>query len=77
MPLPTGVGKSMIYTIFALASKNMRPAKTCVLVISLLEKCLKLNSHGFFVSAFIKLRFQLRCYSINNNSKCDISVFLR
>ena len=29
--LPTGLGKSMIYTIFALASQNMRSAKTCAL----------------------------------------------
>ena len=29
--LPTGFGKSMVYTIFTLASQKMRSAKTCVL----------------------------------------------
>ena len=32
--LPTGFGKSLIYTIFALASTDLRSAKTSVLVIS-------------------------------------------
>lgn len=32
--LPTGFGKSLIYTIFALASTELRSAKTSVLVIS-------------------------------------------
>ena len=35
--LPTGFGKSMVYTIFTLASQKMRSAKTCVLVISPLK----------------------------------------
>jgi len=32
--LPTGFGKSLIYTIFALASTDLRSAKMSVLVIS-------------------------------------------
>lgn len=39
--LPTGFGKSMIYTIFALASENMRSTKTCVLVISPLKSLIE------------------------------------
>ena len=35
--LPTGFGKSMVYTIFTLASQKMRSAKTCILVISPLK----------------------------------------
>ena len=35
--LPTGFGKSMIYTIFALASEDVRSLKSCVLVISPLQ----------------------------------------
>ena len=40
--LPTGFGKSMIYTIFALASQNMASTnKTCVLVISPLKSLIE------------------------------------
>ena len=35
--LPTGFGKSMIYTIFALASEDFQSSKSCVLVISPLK----------------------------------------
>ena len=35
--LPTGFGKSLIYTIFALASTDLRSARTSVLVISPLK----------------------------------------
>ena len=34
--LPTGFGKSMIYTVFALAKEEISSSKTCVIVIVLL-----------------------------------------
>lgn len=35
LPVGVTVGKSIIYTIFALTNQNMQSVKTCVLVISL------------------------------------------
>ena len=39
--LPTGFGKSMIYTIFALARQELRSATTCVLIISPLKSLIE------------------------------------
>ena len=39
--LPTGFGKNMIYTIFPLASQEIRLAETCVLVISPLKSLMQ------------------------------------
>ena len=35
--LPTGFGKSMIYTVFALAKEEISSSKTCVIVIAPLK----------------------------------------
>ena len=35
--LPTGFGKSMIYTVFALAKEQISSSKTCVIVIAPLK----------------------------------------
>ncbi|KAJ7369741.1 hypothetical protein OS493_036772 [Desmophyllum pertusum] len=39
--LPTGFGKSIIYTIFGLAKQELRSATTCVLIISPLKSLIE------------------------------------